>query len=230
MGFVKRLLYSLILLSSGVTLWGAGPFTPPAKGSGSGIQATNTMVESLPNGEFRLGLVRFSKQPPALFIPATLNMTNGVLEYILVHAEGKTHESLLKTDAHALHIHLAALLVGLSTTNTVPGVQPIPLRVSAQWIDASGKTNEAPHDLWIAHRPSSRVLSPGLWHYTGSRVVEGSFMAQRDGSILSLITDPDALIGNPRPDRDVDDAWQVDKSNVPPLETRVILRLEPWKP
>ena len=37
-------------------------------------------------------------------------------------------------------------------------------------------------------------MSKGDWVYNGSRLREDGFAAQFDGSIISLITDPDALV------------------------------------
>ncbi|MBM3824065.1 MAG: hypothetical protein FJ404_14465 [Verrucomicrobia bacterium] len=227
----RTLLIGLLCAGTLVRIQAAGPFTPPGKQNPTHPSVTNAAVTPLGGGEFRIGLIQFRKDPPSIRFPATLNMTRGILEYVLVHADGKTHESLLKTDAQPLHLHLAALLSGLAPGTNNPGLKtPTLLRLTVEATLENGTTHPVPPELWIQHKPAGKSLSPGPWQYLGSRTSEGVFLAQRDGSIISLITDPDALIGNPRPDRDGDDAWHVDSSSVPPLHTPVRVRLERWKP
>ena len=61
--------------------------------------------------------------------------------------------------------------------------------------------------------------------YNGSRVVDGAFLAQRDGSIVSVIADPDSLADNPGPRRDDDDNWQALTANLPPLGTKATIQM-----
>jgi hypothetical protein len=94
---------------------------------------------------------------------------------------------------------------------------------------------------------TKQPLSPGAiphWIYNGSRFSEtpdlepaaagspprsGStkkeltkiFMAQREGSIVSLIADPSALINNPRKDRENDELWILNADVIPPVGTPV---------
>lgn len=210
----------------------AGPFTPPERAN-AGISAsvTNALVRSIGSNRFQIGAVTFDKVSKAIEFDAVVNMTSGTLEYLLVHSSGKVHESLLKTEAEPYHIHLAALLCGLAqppdkASTNLAGVK-IKMRSpkDASWINptAEGYT-------WIYHNPSRTNLSSGAWSYSGSRILEGVFAAQRDGSIISLISDPDALISNPRPDRDVDDSWTPHPSNCPPVRTPITLIIEPLRP
>ena len=71
----------------------------------------------------------------------------------------------------------------------------------------------------------------GPWIYNGSRVIKGTFIAQRDGSIVSVIDDIDAMISNPRPGHDNDQIWEINSNALPPLGTpiEVTLKLEDKK-
>jgi hypothetical protein len=62
-------------------------------------------------------------------------------------------------------------------------------------------------------------------------VGEGSFAAQRDGSIVSVILDPAALINNPRPGRENDDLWIPNEKLLPPPDTSltVLIRINAEK-
>jgi hypothetical protein len=57
-------------------------------------------------------------------------------------------------------------------------------------------------------------------------VIDGTFLAQRDGSIASVITDPDALLNSMRPGRDKDDIWQVNTNAVPAIDTPVNITIQ----
>ena len=69
-------------------------------------------------------------------------------------------------------------------------------------------------------------MTRGEWRYNGSRVVEGNFLGQREGSIVAVIADPDALSNNPRPGRDNDQIWQVHTNAVPPVGTPVRITIQ----
>lgn len=47
------------------------------------------------------------------------------------------------------------------------------------------------------------------------------FLAQKEGSIVSLIADPAALINNSRPDRENDELWMLHTPGIPPINTPV---------
>jgi hypothetical protein len=76
-------------------------------------------------------------------------------------------------------------------------------------------------------QPGKR-LSPGTWRYNGSRLAEGTFIAQRDGSIAAIIADPDALIESGRVSADDDENWRPRKAQLPPVgaPVRVTLTFE----
>ena len=165
-------------------------------------------------------------------------MDEGVIEYLLVTNSGKTHESLLRADVQPYHIHLALLLLGAkgAQTNDYPEgkTAPIPgdrVSIAVAWT-TKGKEQSRPAEQLVLNRRTRAPASPGPWTYNGSRTVEGTFIAQRDGSIVSLITDGDALINNPRAGREDDEFWEINKADLPPLHTpvQVTLKLDPEKP
>ncbi|MGI8965418.1 MAG: YdjY domain-containing protein [Limisphaerales bacterium] len=98
------------------------------------------------------------------------------------------------------------------------------------WKTKDGDKKIRAEDL-IFNAQTKSAMSCGPWIYNGSRIVAGTFLAQRDGSIISTIIDPDALINNPRPGRENDDIWQVNSNNVPPPGTsgQLIVDLETHK-
>jgi hypothetical protein len=52
------------------------------------------------------------------------------------------------------------------------------------------------------------------------------FIAHRDGNLLSLITDPAALVNNPRMGRHDDENWEALKKGLPKLDSNATLTIK----
>lgn len=78
----------------------------------------------------------------------------------------------------------------------------------------------------IYNRQTKQPAQRGAWIYNGSRIVDGNFLVQRDGSIIAIIEDLDALINNPRSGRENDEIWQVNSTNLPPVATAVQITIQ----
>ena len=181
-------------------------------------------------GRFVVGRVALDKQSRSITFPAIVNMTEAIIEYLVVTRDGKLHESLLRADVSPKDIHVAMLLLGAkgAGTNAVPQdpLKPIPgdpVTIEVSWKDKGREKRVRAEDL-VFNTQTKTNLSRGVWIYNGSLVEEGMFMAEREGSIASLITDPFALVNNPRSGRDNDDLCEVDSKTVPPLDTAVEVR------
>ncbi len=215
----------------------------PAEDRGQAIEvptsaATNPPLRQVGPGVFELGKVRLDKTRRTVSFPGVLNMNAGLIEYLVVTESGKTHESLVRTEVAPYQIHLAMLLLGAhgagtnafpeSPTSPLPGD---PVRIELVW-KIKGKERRLAAEATLRNRETHAEVSPGPWIYTGSRVIEGTFLAQEIGSIVSLIEDPDALINNPRPGRENDELWEIKPRGLPALDSplEVILKLEPTPP
>lgn len=212
----------------------APPQTTPPAGQ------TNPVVRTLEGGRLEVGLVRLDPKARTVTVPAFVNLSEGIVEYILVHSGGKTHESLLRTDAQPRDIHLAMLLLGArgAGTNAVSldpdlALHGDPITVEVRWTQGRRARVAAAEELVYDRRLGS-ALRRGRWTYTGSRLREDGFGAQADGSIVSLITDPDALVNNPRRGREDDDNWLAKAARLPefnsPVEVVITLLPPPAAP
>lgn len=193
---------------------------------------TNSPIKKVSEDVYELGLVRLDKAARNISFPASVNMVEGLVEYALVHTTGKVHESVLKTDADPIHIHLARLL--LATGERAPSRPEVPgpvelqgprIAISASW-KFGGKEQRVPIENLVSNSLTKAKMAPGPWIYSGSRNVDGTFIAQRDGSIVAIIADPDALVNNPRPGRDDDDIWRANQEVIPPTGTRVEVTIQ----
>jgi hypothetical protein len=194
---------------------------------------------------FQLGSVRLDKARKTVQFQAQLIMNDGLIEYVLVTSKGKTYESMLKTDADPADIQLALLLLGakgapqteaLLAAPTVPfhvnrrandTNSPPPLKITGDpvaielaWDGPAGRKQARVEDC-IIDLATKTNASPGSWTFNGSRVVRGTFLAQRDGQIVAVIDDIDAMVNNPRDGHDNDQIWQVNSNALPPLNTPV---------
>ncbi len=188
---------------------------------------TNAPIKQVSPGVFEIGKVRLDKRQRTVSFPAVLNMNQALIEYLVVTSSGKMHESLLRTDVEPYQIHLAMLLLGAkgAGTNAFPESNTLPLpgdrvAIELSW-KADGKEKRCRAEELVYNRQTKSAMVKGDWVYNGSRTVEGTFVVQQIGSIVSVIVDPDALINNPRPGREDDEIWEIKGTGLPPLETPV---------
>jgi hypothetical protein len=232
----------LLLLAGRTKLAAAPPQTAP----------TNPPLRQISQDIFQLGAVRLDKNRKTVQFPAQFNMKEGVVEYLLVDTRGKSYESLLTTDVEPYYIHLAMLLIGAkgapqtpqllnaptqsfhvnrpaSATNLPPpmAIQGDPVTIELAWQTAGGRKQVHAEDC-IYNLSTKTNAARGPWTYNGSRVYEGVFVAQREGSVVAMIDDIDAMMNNPRKGSDNDQIWQIDSNAVPPTNTvvEVTIKLE----
>jgi len=185
-------------------------------------------LEKLPDGSVRIGLVTVEAKTKTISFPAAVNQREGLIEYALVTKAGKVHESLLSTEVSPTHLHLAALLLNWSAEGA-----PVRISVEVEWETNGPKRRELLEDL-ISLVQDSRFGRSGMplvntgWTYTGSFVLPEAFAAEKEGSLITLIGDPVALIGNPRPDQVDDRAHVPHARRLPSLGLPVIVRLRPF--
>lgn len=207
----------------------------PKNNQGADFQAENplnTVFQKLPDGRIRIGLVTIDSAKRQMSFPAKVNMRDGVVEYAVVAATGKLHESVFATDASPTHIHMAALLLTLFRADE--GGEPARLSVDVEW-QSNGAVRREPLDHFIAFSKDNAggregaSLSREAWLYHGSILTGGALTAESEGSIVSLIRDDAALIVNPREGR-FDDMLHVPNSRlVPNLGTPVVIYLKSFE-
>jgi hypothetical protein len=193
--------------------------------------STNAPVKELSDGRLQIGLVTLDPKLKTLSFPAVVNMRAGLVEYAVVTAGGKVHESVFKTDAEPFHIHTAVLLLGARLETNIDAAvffdpkREIPgpkLKIDVTIPGANLKTIGMERFLMNAQNKAASAQNQiPAWIYNGSRFSDGVFLAQREGSIVSLIADPAALINNPRQDRENDELWSANPVEIPAIDTAV---------
>jgi hypothetical protein len=218
-----------------------------AAGQSSSRAKADLVPRVVAPGIYKLANLRIDKKRRAVTFPARLNLSGGPMEYFLVSAWGKTHESILKTDVEPYLIHVAMLLLdaggaedapyprhrlgnGPSGTSSPgasyissPGNEIIPgdeIGVELNWSENGKEVRRRAEEL-VFNEESKAALPGGTWVYNGSRLVNGSFIAEREGSIISLVTDPDSLVNNIGRGHDNDRIWSPNTNNLPPSNVLV---------
>ena len=214
---MKTMCLTIILaIALGVRGQEKNPFSPelPKKPS----------IKEISPGILQVGTVRLDKVKREISLPVMVNMNEGPMEYLVVTGKGKTHESLLVTSAEPFHLQVAMLLINCKGSDgrlipedeskVVPGE---PVEIELRW-KAGKKEKKTRLEKFVA-RADKKPVKEGPFIFNGSRMFEGSFLAQRDGSIVSLITDNAAQFNNPRAGRGDDDMWRPQAKGLPPLDS-----------
>ncbi len=205
-------------------------------------------ADAATEGSVRLGKVQLDTAKRRARFPAVFNMTEGSLEYVLVGNQGKTHESLLRTEVEPTQLHTAMLLLGVKAgerhpgdappaainadyLRTAPALQGDPVTITLKWT-ANGREVICRAEELIFNSQTKATAPVGDWTYNGSMFDQNKFLAEDDKSFIALVTDPTALANNPRPGHDDDQIWSVAKEKVPAKDTpvEVILELKPAAP
>ncbi len=204
---------------------------------------TNTpKLKEISPGVFEYNGIQLDKTRGSISFAGKVNQREGLIEYLLVNEKGKTHESLLSTTLAPHDIHAAMLLIGLKPTSssTHDNVPPDAIdsaylhsagKLAGEAVDITvswtqdGKSSEVPVETWVFNLSKTKPMTLGPWTYNGSMIDHGVFLADQEFSLISVITDPTALVNNPRDGYDDDTIWQPNTEKIPPLDTPVQIKI-----
>ena len=68
-------------------------------------------------------------------------------------------------------------------------------------------------------------LNNGAFIFTGSKLIDGSYLAEISGSIIAVYADEEAVINSMAHDSNNDDVWVANLKDMPELEVLVTIRL-----
>lgn len=206
---------------------------PESQGQASQIPP----IEKIGHNEYRLGEIRIHKAERSITFPAEVNMDSGLLEYLIVHRRGKTHESLLRTHIDPYNLQIAFLLNGFKGTDQRLAMQGDPTTPTGERIQILVRTVGGPSmaafpaEDWLINRFDDVVknVGPMTWVFSGSYVDDGRFMSQESGSIAAIWHDPVALIDNASQGGETNKIWFVKEGTVPPVGTPVEVTIKSVK-
>jgi hypothetical protein len=191
-------------------------------------------IVKIEEGKYEFGDIIINRNQRSITIPAVSNQRNGLVEYGLVHEEGKIHESLFRTKVRPQIFHTSLLLLKFKPVDSffdnLWSDNPIEIDYSdkcfeilVNW-EVKGKKRQAKLEDLSINQARKSPINQKSFIFTGSRIVAGTFLAESTGSILAIYADDNAIINNSHYDSTNDDVWIANKNEMPPLEIPVIIR------
>lgn len=187
-------------------------------------------LRKLSQHEYQLGLVRIDKSKREVRLPGKVNMTEGLVELFLCTSSGKTHESVFVTEAKPIHVQTALLLLGARAGKcpNEKGADDVPegdrIVVLVQIKDKEPVRAEQ----FVWHQTAKQAMEQTTWVFTGSKIIEGQYMADVEGSLVATWYDPLAIVNNPLPTNADDELYVVNTKAAPAQGSPVtiVFRLE----
>ena len=203
-------------------------------------------IKELDAERVQVGDVIVNRKTREIRFPAAVNMASGeLLEFAIVHANGKVHESLLLTNVSPTHLNLAFKLLRYegspeyyaayeedgSQSSRFPVVKEevkaaARIDMSVEWED-QGKTRTAKINEWISNATTGQAMPADPWVYGGSIFYDGKYQAEATGDISAIFLSNAALINFSGKDNNSDEVWLPFPKRVPPEGTKVTVIISP---
>ena len=191
-------------------------------------------IIKIKDGVYKFGSVIIDRKLNSLSIPSISNQVNGLVEYGIVHEDGKIHESLFRTKVRPQILHTSLLLLKAKPVGTffdnlwsekpkLIDYSKDCFEISVFWENNGTKLEKKIEKLSINQIRKGNVEKKSFI-FTGSRMVEGTFLAESSGSILAIYADDNAILNNSDYDSANDDVWIANEKEMPPLELPVTIR------
>lgn len=207
------------------------------------ITEMKPVLKRLDDDRYLLHDIEINKRTREIRVPTRINMRIGLLEFAVVHINGKVHESLLHTEVSPTHLNIAFKLLHYAAsrdlhddpTSIKPSETPSEAQLAASRISLEmewqqdGKTRRVPLNDLIQHVGHEKQMPPGPWVYDGSLIYQGKFVPQMTGDIAAIFLTGSALINYPGEDNHDDTVWHCYTSRIPPEGTRVTLIISPFQ-
>jgi hypothetical protein len=196
-----------------------------------GVSPMSPEVVKVNERIYRIGRVIMDSEQRCLYIPSRVNMSEGLVELLACGEMGKKHESVLVVDAAAAHIQVGLLLLGLEPIggleyqgdpNTPEGDS---VWIWVEWETDGGSSLVRGEDL-VRDYLTEGAMQHTHWVFSGSEIVDGTFVASVEQSIVTTFHDPYTIIDNPLPTGGDDTVYGANPNVVPPVGHPVILILK----
>ena len=191
--------------------------------------------EKISENVYKFGNVTLDTNKREITIPGEINKKVGAdtnIEFLACGKLGKTHESILIIDAEPIHILtvLGALELDAGMNLSIEGDPRTPTGSSVEiWVewnqDDKVISRRARELLWNAFKDQPMQETP--WIFTGGRLINNQWTAQKFHSIIAVYRDPDSIFNHPLPTGTDDRTYRVNTDVVPPKGTKIRLIVRP---
>ncbi len=164
------------------------------------------------------------------------------LELLACTPGSKEHESILTVTARPSHIHLALLILGIEPGSPMqwhwqgdqfhvtPPLGP-KLAITLHYTNDKDQAVQVPANQWVRDQKDDKLLEGNHWLFTGSRseTIDDKVVYRADinGSAISIVNFGDDLLARPTTMTHQDDhaTWAANTAAIPPVGTKVVIRL-----
>lgn len=173
------------------------------------------------------------------------------IELLACMPRSRVHESLITIKAKPSHIHGAMLIAGYKPGNPwkaekikdtwkyFPATGEL-VELKILYKDKKGKTIEVSPSEWIIESQTKKKLPDSLWMFTGSRIlnIKGRdkplYAADLEGNLFTLVNFGDEVFARQTKLEGGQggaggDTWSANTKLIPPVGTKLILRIQPAK-
>jgi hypothetical protein len=221
----------------------------PAPGKAAPAERTS-FATLLPATAKKLGpRVYFERIPEGdqrrVYVETTVCLREGEygLEFLLCRRATKEHESVLHTEADARIIHLGLEAAGATAGSPVQ-FDPVfksptgtPIKITARYLD-KGKIITRPAQDWVRNVKTKKALATD-WVFAGSIFFmdpedpnkKPIYLATAEGGYVSVANVPTAMLDLPinSPKQLEGREFAPFTEQIPPVDTKVVLALEPLR-
>lgn len=205
------------------------------------------VVEKIDASHYRIGEITIDKRSREIRFPAVVNMREGLLEYLIVHTNGKIHESLFSTDISPSNLNVAFKLLRYEASKELYRIPKEPGILSADFyeepeetkaasrisisaeFEKDGETKSIPAYEWIRHETTAKAMLPTPWIYGGGTFYDNKFVPEQTGDITAIFITNGSLINYPGEDNFNDQIWTPLTNRIPEIGTKVTLVIAPYK-
>jgi hypothetical protein len=176
-----------------------------------------------------------------VLINATVCLNMGALELFMCRKQSKEHESILTSDSDARKIHEALIVAnaepGKPARYLEKGIQPptgTRIKISVQY-EKKGKLVTERAGKWVRNMKTLKQLDED-WVFAGSAFTKNVLDPKKpdiylanEGDVICVSNFEDAMLDLPIASSkdDADRSFEAFTERIPPLETKVLVILEP---
>lgn len=208
------------------------------------VQPSVTRIE---DGRLELRNIVFDPTTRAIEFPAEVNMTEGLLEFLIVHQQGKVHESLLSTKISPEDLNVVFKLLRYPASRELYLKQEPDGTLANEFETATEEEKIGARlmiyvkrhvddeerivslNRWITHAVTEKPMPGEPWVYGGSFTASDTFVAEASGDIAAIFLSNAALINYSGEDHELDEVWLPHPTRVPAVGTEVTVIIKPFE-
>lgn len=213
----------------------------PAAGTAEPAAQGQARIHKIGPHLYQIGAVVLDAESRTARCPGRVNMNEGgPIELLACLPRGKTHESVFALEVEPTDLQVALLLLGMCDGRNPavkcpegsPDLQRPPgdeAVISVEWrgpAEGSGQdppVNKRRAEDFLVNVKAEGPAPAATWVFLGSRIVDGKFGADQDGSLITTFHDPLAILELALPTVNDDVYYFVNKDVCPPVGTPVEL-------